>query len=431
MNEDFEGTEIERVSTDLVLPPDASLALVAERLVEQARHDQVSLTGEGGLLTGLVQQVMQTALDTELTDHLGYEQHSSDGWGSGNSRNGSYPKTVATEIGDVRLDIPRDRNGSFEPQTVPVGTRRLSGLDEQIVSLYAKGLTTGDIAAHLFDVYGKNIDRSTISRITDRILADMEAWQSRPLDPIYPVVLVDGIRIKIRDGTVSNRTVYVAMGVNMDGTRDILGLWVGPTGGESPKFWLGVLSELKNRGIEDVLMLCCDGLKGLPDSARAVWPMVDVQLCVVHLVRNSLRFASKKHWSAITKQLKAIYTAPSLKAAEEAFDEFAVDWEEKYPAMIKSWRDTWDDFIPFLEFPKELRKIVYSTNAIESLNARYRKAAVRRGHFPTDQAAVKVLYLVSIERRKNRQNPTGRINGWKDILNQLTIHYADRLATHN
>ena len=431
MNDKSEGTEIEKVSSELVLPPDASLALVAERLVDQAKHDGVSLTGEGGLLTGLVQQVLQSALEAEMTDHLGYEQHSSSGWGSGNSRNGSYPKTVATEIGDIHVDVPRDRNGSFEPQTVPVGTRRLSGLDEQIISLYAKGLTTGDIAAHLFDVYGKNIDRSTISRITDGIVEDMEAWQSRPLDAIYPVVLVDGIRIKIRDGTVTNRTVYVAMGINMDGVRDILGLWVGPTGGESAKFWLGVLSELKNRGVDDVLMLCCDGLKGLPDSARAVWPMVDVQLCVVHLVRNSLRFASKADWQPITKQLKAIYTAPGLEAAELLFEEFAEDWETKYPAMIKSWRDTWDDFIPFLEFPPELRKVVYSTNAIEALNARFRKAAVRRGHFPTEQSALKVLYLVSIERRKNRQNPTGRIHAWKDILNQLTIHYTDRLAAHN
>lgn len=430
MNKD-DTNGIERVSSELVLPPDASLALVAERLVDQAKHDGVALTGEGGLLTGLVQQVLQSALETEMTDHLGYEAHSSQGWGSGNSRNGSYPKTVSTDVGDVRVDVPRDRNGSFEPQTVPIGSRRLSGVDEQIISLYAKGLTTGDIAAHLFDVYDKTIDRSTISRVTDGIVEDMLDWQSRPLDLVYPVVLVDGIRIKIRDGTVTNRTVYVAMGINMDGERDILGLWVGPTGGESAKFWLGVLSELKNRGVADVLMLCCDGLKGLPDSARAVWPMVDVQLCVVHLVRNSLRFASKADWQPITKQLKAMYTAPSLPAAEELFEEFADDWEAKYPAMIKSWRDTWEDFIPFLEFPTELRKIVYSTNAIESLNARFRKAAVRRGHFPTEQSALKVLYLVSIERRKNRTNPTGRINGWKDILNQLTIHYADRLATHN
>lgn len=307
----------------------------------------------------------------------------------------------------------------------------MSGLDAQIISLYAKGLTTGDIAAHLFDVYDKNIDRSTISRITDQVVDDMNSWQSRPLDTIYPVLLVDGIRIKIRDGTVTNRTVYVVMGINMEGERDILGLWVGPTGGESAKFWLGVMAEMKNRGVADVLMLCCDGLKGLPDSARATWPLVDVQLCVVHLVRNSLRFASKADWQPITKQLKEIYTAPGLGAAELLFEDFAEQWETKYPAMIKSWRDTWEDFIPFLEFPPELRKIVYSTNAIESLNARFRKAAVRRGHFPTEQSALKVLYLVSIERRKNRSNPTGRINGWKAILNTLTIHYSDRLAANN
>jgi putative transposase len=245
------------------------------------------------------------------------------------------------------------------------------------------------------------------------------------------VLLVDGIRIKIRDGSVTNRVVYVVMGINLDGDRDILGLWVGPTGGESPKFWLSVMTELKNRGLLDVLVVCCDGLKGLPDAARAAWPLVDVQLCVVHLVRNSLRYASKKHWGLITRQLKAIYTAPSLDAAEIAFDEFAGDWEGTYPAMIKAWRDAWDDFIPFLEFPAELRRIVYSTNAIESLNARFRKAAVRRGHFPTEQAALKVLYLTAIERRKNRTNPTGRVSGWKSILNTLTIHYHDRLAPTN
>ena len=286
----------------------------------------------------------------------------------------------------MRVEVPRDRNGSFDPVTVPVGQRRLTGLDQMVNSLYAKGLATGDIASHLFDVYDQHVDRSTISRITDAVVDDMLLWQSRPLDSVYPVLLVDGIRIKIRDGTVTNRTVYVVMGINMEGERDILGLWVGPTSGESPKFWLTVMTELKNRGVTDVLMLCCDGLKGLPDSARAAWPLVDVQLCVVHLVRNSLRFASKKHWGQITRQLKTIYTAPGLDTAEHAFEDFAEQWDATYPAMIKSWRDTWDDFIPFLEFPVELRKIVYSTNAIESLNARFRKAAVRRGHFPTEQA---------------------------------------------
>lgn len=413
---------------ELVVAPDALLAAAADRLVEEAKVSGVALTGEGGLLTGLVRQVLQGALESEITDHLGYERHAVEGRGSGNSRNGHYPKTVRTEIGDVDLRVPRDRNGTFAPVTVPVGQRRLSGLDQMVISLYAKGLTTGDIAAHLDDVYDQRVDRATVSRITDAIVADMEAWQSRPLDAIYPVLFVDGIRIKIRDGTVTNRVVYVVMGINMDGARDILGLWVGPSGGESPKFWLGVMTELRNRGIGDVLLLCCDGLKGLPDSARATWPLVDVQLCVVHLVRNSLRYASKKHWGRITSQLRDIYTAPGIAAAELSFDAFAQEWEPIYPAMVKAWRQAWDDFEPFLEFPIELRTIVYSTNAIESLNARFRKAAVRRGHFPTDQAALKVLYLVSIERLKNRTNPTGRINGWKSILNTLTIHYNDRIT---
>jgi transposase-like protein len=419
---------IEVTRPELVLPPDALLAAAADRLVEQARATGVALTGEGGLLTGLVRQVLQGALEVEITDHLGYERHAIEGRGSGNSRNGSYPKTVRTEIGDVDLRVPRDRNGSFEPVTVPVGQRRLSGLDQMVISLYAKGLTTGDITAHLDDVYGQVVDRSMISRITDQIVADMEAWQSRPLESIYPVLLVDGIRIKIRDGTVTNRVVYVVMGITMDGERDILGLWVGPTGGESPKFWLSVMTELRNRGIGDVLLLCCDGLKGLPDSARATWPLVDVQLCVVHLVRNSLRYASKKHWGQITRQLREIYTAPSIGAAEVSFEAFAEEWEPVYPAMVRAWREAWDDFEPFLEFPVELRTIVYTTNAIESLNSRFRKAAVRRGHFPTEQAALKVLYLVAIEKQKNRSNPTGRINGWKSILNTLTIHYNDRIT---
>jgi transposase-like protein len=414
--------------TDLRSPAGGGLDEIAEALVAQARTDGVALTGDGGLLGGLIQRVLEGALDAEMTEHLGYGPHAAQGRGSGNSRNGFYPKTVRTEIGDVRVEVPRDRNGSFEPVSVPVGQRRLSGLDDMVISLYAKGLTTGDITAHLEDIYSMSMDRSTVSRITDQITGDMEAWASRPLDAIYPVILIDGIRIKIRDGHVSNRTVYVAMGINLDGERDILGLWVGPTGGESAKYWMGPLTDLKNRGVNDVLILCCDGLKGLPGSAKAIWPEVDVQLCVVHLVRNSLRFASKKHWPQITKALKGIYTAPSLDAAETRFAEFAAKWEPIYPAMIKSWRDTWDDFIPFLEFPIELRKIVYTTNSIESLNARFRKAAVRRGHFPTEESALKVLYLTAIERRKNRTNPTGRINSWKTILNALTIHYSDRIT---
>lgn len=280
------------------------------------------------------------------------------------------------------------------------------------------------------EIYDIQISRETISKITDEILDDMVAWQSRPLDRVYPVLLIDALVIKVRDSQVANRPVYVAIGVNMDGERDVLGLWLGPAGGEGAKQWMSMLSELKNRGIADALIVCCDGLKGLPDAIKVTWPDATVQTCVVHLVRNSLRYASKRHWAQITRALKEIYTAPTVKAAETRFAEFSKAWKLLYPAMIDSWGRAWEDFTPFLEYPLELRKIVYTTNAIESLNARFRRAVRHRGHFPNEQAAMKVLYLVATARRTNRENLTGRINGWKHILNTLTIHYGDRLANN-
>jgi putative transposase len=407
---------------------EAAMREWAELLVARAREDGVDLTGEGGLLTGLVRQVLQTGLEVEMADHLGYERHDPAGRGSGNSRNGVYPKTVTTEIGDVELAMPRDRNASFEPVTVPKGARRLDGLSGNVISLYAKGLTTGDIQAHLLEIYGTEISRDTISRITDAVVEDMNGWQNRPLDRLYPVLLIDAIVIKVRDSQVANRPVYVAIGVNHDGERDVLGLWLGPTGGEGAKQWITMLTELRNRGIADALIVCCDGLKGLPDAIRVTWPQATVQTCVVHLVRNSLRYASKKHWGQITRQMRAIYTAPTVAAAEDRFAEFAETWRERYPAMIGSWETAWGEFVPFLEFPVELRKIVYTTNAIESLNARFRRAVRHRGHFPTEQAALKVLYLVATQKRPNRENLIGKTNGWKHILNALTVHYGDRVA---
>jgi transposase-like protein len=366
-------------------------------------------------------------LEVEMTDHLGYERHAVEGRNTGNSRDGSYPKTVTTELGRVRLDVPRDRNASFEPATIPKGQRRLDGLSGNVISLYAKGMTTGDIQAHLAELYDTSISKDTISRITDAVLEDMQIWQQRPLDRVYPVILIDAIVVKIRDGQVANRPIYVAIGINLDGERDVLGLWVGPTGGEGAKYWAGVLGELRNRGIQDSFIVCCDGLKGLPDAIRATWPLADVQLCVVHLVRSAIKYTSKKYWAQVCREMREIYTAPSLEAAETRFAEFADMWRDKYPAMIATWESAWNDFVPFLDFPVELRQIVYTTNSIESLNARFRKAVRHRGHFPTEQAASKVLYLVATERRKNRSNPTGRINGWKQILNILTIHYGDRI----
>ena len=403
----------------------------ATELVARARADGVELTGDDGMLTALVRQVLQTGLEVEMTDHLGYERHAATGRGSGNSRNGLTSKTVTTEIGKVELRVPRDRAGSFDPQTVRKGQRRLDGLSGNVISLYAKGMTTGDIQAHLADVYDTDISRDTISRITDAVIEDLLAWQNRPLDPIYPVILIDAIVVKIRDGQVANRPIYVAMGVNLNGERDVLGMWVGPGGGEGAKFWAGILTELRNRGVTDTFIVCCDGLKGLPDAIRATWPAAEVQLCVVHLVRSSLRYTSRKYWGPVCRELREIYTAPTVDAATARFADFAEHWRDRYPAMIATWERAWDDFVPFLALPVELRQIVYTTNAIESLNARFRKAVRHRGHFPTEQSALKVLYLVAVEKRPNRSNPTGQINGWKTILNALTIHYGDRIeAAH-
>ena len=425
-----QSTAIERAGPPRIVPLVADQPAMREwatELVERARREGVELTGDNGLLTALVGQVLQTGLEVELSDLLGYERHAVEGRNSGNSRNGSYPKTVTTEIGQVQLQVPRDRNGEFDPVTVRKGQRRLDGLSGNVISLYAKGMTTGDIQAHLLEIYGTEISRDTISRITDAVVDDMVAWQNRPLDRVYPVILIDAIVVKIRDGQVANRPIYVAMGVNLDGERDVLGMWVGPTGGEGAKYWTSVLTELRNRGIQDTFIVCCDGLKGLPDAIRATWPLADVQLCVVHLVRSALRYTSKKHWGQVCREMREIYTAPTLAAAELAFAEFATVWRNTYPAMIATWEAAWGEFVPFLEFPLELRQIVYTTNAVESLNARFRKAVRHRAHFPTEQAALKVLFLVAIEKRPNRSNPTGKINGWKKILNTLTIHYGDRI----
>jgi putative transposase len=400
----------------------------AQALVDRARGEGVALTGEDGLLTSMVREVLQAGLDVEMAEHLGYEPYESVGRNSGNSRNGSYQKTVKTDVGPVELRMPRDREGTFEPVTVPKHVRRLEGLGANVLSLYAKGLTTGEIQAHLAEIYDTEVSRETISKITDAVLPDMVAWQSRPLERVYPVLLIDAIVVKVRGSQVANRPVYVAIGVDLEGERDVLGLWLGPTGGEGAKQWMTMLTELRNRGVADALIVCCDGLKGLPDAIRVTWPEATVQTCVVHLVRNGLRYASRKYWGKISQEMRDIYTAPTVEAAEARFEEFAENWRGLYPAMIRSWENAWQEFVPFLEFPVELRKIVYTTNAIESLNARFRRAVRHRGHFPNEQAALKVLYLVATTRRQNRENMTGRIHNWKAVLNALTIHYGDRLT---
>ena len=413
--------------TGEVLPSPPDVAAVADQLVATAREQGIDLTGPNGLLTGLTRQVLQSALEAELTEHLGYDPGDRVGKQTPNSRNGSTPKTVRTEIGDLTIQVPRDRAGTFAPVVVPKHQRRIAGFDEAVISLYAKGMTTGDIAKHLSDLYGSDVSRDLVSTVTDTVLGDMQEWQARPLDAIYPVVLIDALVIKVRDGQVANRPVYVAVGIDLEGHRDVLGLWMGPTGGEGAKQWMNMLTELRNRGIQDVFIVCCDGLKGLPDAINATWPLATVQTCVVHLVRNSFRYSSRHDWQKVSTGLRSIYTAPTVAEAETRFADFADRWDSKYPAMVAMWQRSWNEFVPFLDFPPEIRKLIYTTNGIESLNARFRQATNRRGHFPTEQAAMKVLYLTVLERRPNRKNPTGVISGWKSILNTLAITYGDRL----
>jgi transposase-like protein len=351
---------------------------VARQLMDRARAEGVSLVGPGGLLSGLTKTVLETALEAEMTEHVGYEPHDRAGHHSGNSRNGSRTKTVVTDIGPVDVEVPRDRNGTFEPKIVRKRQRRLTGVDDLVVSLVAKGLTTGEVQAHLAEVYGAEVSRDTISRITDRVLEGMAEWQHRPLDRVYPVVFIDAIVVKIRDGQVANRPIYTAIGVTVDGERDILGLWAGGAG-EGAKYWLAVLTEMKNRGVEDVCIVVCDGLKGLPDAITATWPQALTQTCVIHLLRNSFRYASRRDWPALARDLKPIYTAPTEVAALERLAEFAETWEARYPAIIKLWESAWAEFVPFLGFDPEIRTIIYTTDVIVKGWPRVCVASERRG----------------------------------------------------
>jgi len=397
------------------------------QLVEQARANGLQLTGEGGLLQRLTKLVVESALEGEITDHLGYDKHDPAGKNGGNSRNGTRQKTLLTEVGPVPIDVPRDRDGSFEPQIVRKRQRRLSGVEDMVLSLSAKGLTTGEISAHLAEVYGADVSRQTISTITDKVMEGMGEWQNRPLDPVYPVIFLDAIHVKIRDGKVANRPIYVALAVTVDGTRDILGLWAGD-GGEGAKFWFQVLTELRNRGVADVCMVVCDGLKGLPDAISEVWPLAVTQTCVIHLLRASFRYAARQHWDAIAKALRPVYTAPTESAALERFLEFSETWGAKYPAIVKLWENAWAEFVPFLAFDAEIRKVVCSTNAIESVNARIRRAVRARGHFPNEQAALKCVYLAVMSLDPTGQGRKRWVTRWKAALNAFEITFEGRLS---
>ncbi|WP_246128100.1 IS256 family transposase [Amycolatopsis rhizosphaerae] len=396
-------------------------------MVALAREKGLDLTGPDGLLKLFTKNVLETALNEEMTTHLGHEKNRAEsGRESRNVRNGSRVKTVISDaVGGIEIAVPRDREGTFEPEIVKKRQRRLGSVDEVALSLYAKGLTTGEISAHFSDIYGASISKDTISRITDAVIGEMEEWRNRPLDAVYAAVFVDAIVVKVRDGQVANQPVYAAIGVTLDGRKDVLGLWAG-TGGEGAKFWLSVLMDLKNRGVNDVFFLVCDGLKGLPDSVTAVWPQTIVQTCIIHLIRNTFRLVPRQHWDAIKKDIKPIYTAPNQDAALVALDDLEEKWGNKYRAMIRLWRNAWEEFIPFLSYDAEIRKVLCSTNAIESLNARYRRAVRARGHFPTEQAAMKCLYLVT-----RSLDPTGAGRArwamrWKPVLNALAVTFGDR-----
>ena len=443
-DDDVERTAEEAAVDQLV---DAGLL---DALMARVDAGELQLTGEGGFLPGLIKAVLERGLAEELTDHLGYEKGDPAGRGSPNSRNGSTPKTLATEVGDVELATPRDRAGTFEPRLVPKGARRVGGLDEMIISLYAGGMTVRDIQAHLARTIGTELSHETISKITDAVLDEVKAWQSRPLEELYPIMYLDALVVKVRDGhQVRNKAAHIAVGVDLDGIKHVLGIWVQAS--EGARFWAGVCAELANRGVKDVLIVCCDGLTGFPEAIEATWPKATVQTCVVHLIRAAMRFVSYKDRRKVAAGLKAIYTAPTVDAAEAALAELeASEVGQRYPATVSTWTSAWERFIPFLEFPPEVRRIIYTTNAIESLNYQLRKIIKNRGHFPNDDAVIKLLWLAirDIEDKRARQRAAeagkprgqrkapGRLvegattQGWKAALGALAIAYPDRLAGH-
>ena len=413
-------------------PADPSAAVsddVIDAVMAGVDAGGLELLGPDGVLAELTKRLLERGLSEELTEHLGYEPGDPAGRGSGNNRNGTTPKTLLTDIGPVDLDVPRDRNGTFEPQLVPKHARRLERFNENIVHLYARGLSTRDIRRELGRMYGVEVSPALISKVTDGIVEELAEWQHRPLDAVYPILYIDALVIKVRtSGTVVNRAAYLGVGVDVEGRKHVLGVWLGD-GGEGAKFWLAVLTEIRNRGVDDVLIVCCDGLKGLPDAIEATWPEALVQTCVIHLIRASIRFASWKDRKAITTALRPIYTAPNLEAAEEAMDDFELEWGDRYPGIVKVWRQAWEQFTPFLRFPPEIRKVVYTTNLVESINYQLRKITKTRGHFPTDDAALKLLRLGArnISDRRGGDLGTGTW-GWKQALNQLEIHFPGRLG---
>jgi putative transposase len=400
---------------------------VIDALLADATAAGTPIDGTDGLLNQMTKAVLERALLAEMTHHLGYERDDPAGHGSGNSRNGSSTKTVSTTNGPVTISVPRDRNGEFEPRIVPKRSRRVGQIDELILSLYARGLSTRDIEAHLREVYGVKASRELISNVTDVVADEIEIWRNRPVDEVYPIVYIDGIRIKVRDkGAVTIKVAHLVIGVDVDGRKHALGCWIAEA--EGAKFWHSVLTQLRNRGLRDILIVCCDGLTGLPEAITTVFPQAVVQTCVVHVIRNAMRFVSYQDRKKIAAGMRAIYTAPTVEAAELALKDLDSQWGRQYPGVIDVWRRAWPEFIPFLDYPPELRLVVYTTNAIESINFQLRKITKTRGHFPSDEAAMKLLYLGlrNISSKRGGESGTGT-HGWKTALNTLVVLFPGRL----
>lgn len=401
---------------------DKQQALLNE-LLKDFKGDAKDLLGQHGLVKQITKQLLESALEGEMTDHLGYDAHDPAGRKSGNSRNGRGRKTVQTTEGELDIEVPRDRNGTFEPQIVRKRQRRLEGLDDKIIALYARGLSTREIQDELTELYGAEVSATLVSNVTNSVLEDVQAWQARPLDAVYPILYFDCLFVKSRqEGPIRNKAVYLALGINLQGEKELLGMWLADT--EGAKFWLTVFSELKSRGVQDCFIACVDGLKGLPEAIESVFPQTRIQLCIVHQVRNSLKYVSWKDRKAVASALRHIYTAPSVDAAQAALQAFADQWGGQYPAITPSWQANWERLIPFFDYPPAIRKVVYTTNAIESLNYSLRKIIKGRGAFPHDEAIRKLLWLGLRNVAKKWTMP---IRDWKAALNQFIILYEDRV----
>jgi putative transposase len=417
-----EAIDRARLRAAVELPDGSRLSdEVVDGLLAGASTEE-EIVGPGGVLAQLTKRLVERAMEVELTDHLGYEPHLEPPGGAGNTRNGTTPKTLATEHGPVAIDTPRDRNGTFEPKIVRKRQRRFVGFDDKILALYARGLSTRDIEAHLAEIYGVKVGRDLISRVTDAVMDDVRAWSQRPLEDVYPVILLDCLVLKIREGgSVGRRACYLALGITVDGDRDVLGIWFQET--EGAKFWMQVLTELKHRGVSDILICCVDGLKGFPEAIEAIFPKTTVQTCIVHLIRHSLKYVPRREREQVARDLKPIYTAVDADAAQSELERFDETWGQRFPVITQAWLNAWEHVVPFLAFPPEVRRVIYTTNAIEALNRQLRKAIKTKGHFPNEDAARKLIYLALT----NAVPQWTRTRNWTIALLAFKIHFGDWL----